>query len=213
MTEATCTVTTWEPNSISHSFSVGELAPNCEAKIVDDEVGLHEVKQGERGELWVRAPNVMKGYWGRPEATRETLTEDGWLRTGDIAYIDKENKLFIVDRKKELIKVKGIQVAPAELEALLLDHPAVADAAVVGVTIKGEEAPRAYIVLNQEQKATAEDINAFMATRISKSKRLTGGVCFTDAIPKNPSGKILRKILRDKAKAEVGDSDARESRL
>ncbi|OCL01979.1 acetyl-CoA synthetase-like protein, partial [Glonium stellatum] len=219
MTEATCTVTTWPPNSISHSFSVGELAPNCEAKIVEDEAGQHEVKQGERGELWVRAPNVMMGYWGKPEATRETLTEDGWLRTGDIAYMDEENRLFIVDRKKarmsenELIKVKGLQVAPAELEALLLDHPAVADAAVIGVTIKGEEAPRAYIVLNQGQKATAEDINAFMETRISKSKRLTGGIRFIDAIPKNPSGKILRKILRDQAKADVGDSDARESRL
>lgn len=112
---ATCTVTTWEPNSISHSFSVGELAPNCEAKIVDDEAGLHEVKQGERGELWVRAPNVMKGYWGRPEATRETLTEDGWLRTGDIAYIDKENKLFIVDRKKVRMSAMNCEKSLQEL--------------------------------------------------------------------------------------------------
>lgn len=91
------------------------MAPNCEAKIVDDEVGLHEVKQGERGELWVRAPNVMKGYWGRPEATRETLTEDGWLRTGDIAYIDKENKLFIVDRKKVRMSAMNCEKSLQEL--------------------------------------------------------------------------------------------------
>lgn len=213
MTEATCTVTSFEPNAISLSFSVGELAPNCEAKIVDDETGQHEVKQGDRGELWVRAPNIMKGYWRKPEATKEALTEDGWLRTGDIAYMDEKNHIFIVDRKKELIKVKGIQVAPAELEALLLDHHAVADAAVIGVTIKGEEAPRAYIVLNKGEKATAKEIAEFMKTRVNRSKWLTGGIRFVDAIPKNPSGKILRKILRDQAEAEVGDSDARESRL
>ena len=89
--------------------------PNCEAKIVDDDAGLHEVKQGERGELWVRAPNVMKGYWGKPEATRETLTEDGWLRTGDIAYMDKENKLFIVDRKKVRMSAMSCEKSLREL--------------------------------------------------------------------------------------------------
>jgi acyl-CoA synthetase (AMP-forming)/AMP-acid ligase II len=134
MTEVTCAATGFHPNLFSESFSVGELLANCEAKIVLDEEGKVEAEQGERGEIWVRAPNVMKGYWNKPDATRETLTPDGWLKTGDVAYVDGDNHFFIVDRKKELIKVKGLQVAPAELEAILLDHPEVQDAAVIGVT-------------------------------------------------------------------------------
>jgi 4-coumarate--CoA ligase len=135
MTELTCSATTFHPNKKSNSFSVGELLANCEAKIVLDEVGTVEAPQGERGEIWVRGPNVMKGYWNKPEATQETLTEDGWLKTGDVAYVDEERNIFIVDRKKELIKVKGLQVAPAELEAILLDHPEVQDAAVIGISV------------------------------------------------------------------------------
>jgi 4-coumarate--CoA ligase len=115
---------------------------------------------------------------------------------------------------QELIKVKGNQVAPAELEALLLEHPAVQDAAVVGVTINGEELPRAYIALQENGQGTTEkDIASWLATKVAKHKRLAGGVKFVDAIPKNPSGKILRKILRDQAKIEVGDGPVRESRL
>jgi acyl-CoA synthetase (AMP-forming)/AMP-acid ligase II len=135
MTEATCALTTFAPDRFSSSFSVGELLANCEAKIVLDEEGKVEAPQGERGEVWARAPNIMKGYWNKPEATKATITKDGWLRTGDIAYVDKDGHFFIVDRMKELIKVKGLQVAPAELEALLLDHADVQDAAVVGVTV------------------------------------------------------------------------------
>ncbi|KAL2357169.1 putative 4-coumarate-CoA ligase [Cryomyces antarcticus] len=212
MTEATCSVCGWDPNEISESFSVGELNANCEAQIMTDD-GLTEVPQGERGELWVRAPNIMKGYWNKPEATKETLTEDGWLKTGDVAYVDKYGKFFIVDRKKELIKVKGIQVAPAELEALLLDHPAIADAAVIGVTIKGEELPRAYLVQKEGENTSADEIQEFMKKRVSRTKWLAGGIRFVDTVPKNPSGKILRKLLREQAKAEVGDSEARAARL
>lgn len=153
MTEVTCAATTFDPSKYSDSFSVGELVPNCEAKIVLDDEGKVEAPQGERGEIWVRGPNIMKGYWNKPEATKDTITADGWLKTGDVAYIDQHNHFFIVDRKKvtrdygarqkrrvltrsqELIKVKGLQVAPAELEALLLDHPDVQDAAVIGVTV------------------------------------------------------------------------------
>jgi 4-coumarate--CoA ligase len=135
MTEVTCAATTFDPSKTSTSFSVGELVPNCEAKIVLDDAGNVEAPVGERGEIWVRGPNVMRGYWGKPEATAETLTADGWLKTGDVAYVDKEGHFFIVDRKKELIKVKGLQVAPAELEAILLDHPEVQDAAVIGVPL------------------------------------------------------------------------------
>lgn len=133
MTEVTCAATTFDPSKYSASFSVGELVPNCEAKIVLDDEGAVEAAQGERGEIWVRGPNVMKGYWNKPDATRETFGPGGWLKTGDVAYVDAEGHFFIVDRKKELIKVKGLQVAPAELEAMLLDHPEVQDAAVIGV--------------------------------------------------------------------------------
>lgn len=188
MTEITCTATGWHPTARSESSSVGELAPNAEAKIVPaDGSSDDELPRRERGELWIRAPNVMKGYWNKPAATAETLTPDGWLKTGDIAYADDDGFLWIVDRKKELIKVKGNQVAPAELEALLLENEGLADAAVVGVTIKGEEVPRAYVVRSEKgQGLTEQDVVAFMDGRVSKTKRLAGGVKFVDAIPKNP---------------------------
>jgi len=189
MTEVTCAATTFAPDKRSDSFSVGELLANMEAKIVLDEDGKIEAPQGERGEIWVRGPNVMRGYWNKPAATKETLTADGWLRTGDVAYVDKGNDFFIVDRKKELIKVKGLQVAPAELEAMLLEHPEVQDAAVIGVPHHGDEAPRAYIVPHTPDKAVpeiAECIKTWLAERVSRHKRLEGGVHFIDAIPKNP---------------------------
>ncbi|KAK2871798.1 hypothetical protein FQN49_002822 [Arthroderma sp. PD_2] len=184
------------------SSSVGELNANCEARIMAED-GVTELGRNQRGEIWVRGPNVMKGYWGRPEATWETLTEDGWLKTGDIGYVTDEGKFFIVDRKKELIKVKGNQVAPAELEGVLLDHPAVADAAVIGITRDGEEYPRAYISLKVGATATAKDIVSYMKKNVAPTKRITGGVVFVEEIPKNPSGKILRKELRERAAREV----------
>lgn len=211
MTEITCSACGMEPNAVATDATVGELNPNIEARIVGEDG--EEMGVGERGEFWVRGPNVMKGYWRKPEATAETLTADGWLKTGDVAYRDESGFVYIVDRKKELIKVKGNQVAPAELEALLLDHPAVQDAAVVGVTINGEELPRAYVALQADQTATPREIADWLAQKVARHKRLAGGVKFVDAIPKNPSGKILRKALRDLAKTEVGDAPVRESRL
>ncbi|KAF1983134.1 acetyl-CoA synthetase-like protein [Aulographum hederae CBS 113979] len=210
MTEATCSVISWHPLVRSESFSVGELLPNCSARIMAED-GMTEVPQGERGEIWISAPNVMKGYWKKPAATRDTMSDDGWLKTGDIAYVDEKGLFYIVDRKKELIKVKGNQVAPAELEALLLDHAAVGDAAVIGVTVSnnGEELPRAYIVLAEGKAATAEEIQEWFNTKVTRIKRLSGGIKFVDAIPKNPSGKILRKLLRDQAKAEFATPMAR----
>jgi 4-coumarate--CoA ligase len=168
-----------------------------------------------RGELWVRAPNIMKGYWKRPDATRDTLTPDGWLKTGDIAYVDDAGKFYIVDRKKELIKVKGHQVAPAELEALLRAHPAIADAAVIGVpTPHGDEAPRAYIVRQPHaatsRSITPEAVQALVATNAARHKRLTGGVRWVDAIPRDPSGKILRRQLKERAKEEDEGDEGRE---
>ncbi|CAL5871709.1 uncharacterized protein PFLUO_LOCUS5962 [Penicillium psychrofluorescens] len=193
----------WDPTEKSFSASVGELNANCEAKIMAEDGVTEIVDRNKRGELWVRGQNIMKGYWRNPEATKSTKTEDGWLKTGDIAFVDDQDKFFVVDRMKELIKVKGNQVAPAELEALLLEQPAVADAAVIGIAINNDEAPRAYIVLKPGQTATAEDIVQFMEGKVSAFKRITGGVRFIEAIPKNPSGKILRKTLREQAKEEL----------
>ncbi|KAI9845170.1 MAG: hypothetical protein M1837_005055 [Sclerophora amabilis] len=212
LTEATCWVLGWDPRDPGKPGSVGELAANCEAMIIDQD-GITELGCEQRGEIWIRAPNVMKGYWRNPTATKEALTEDRWLKTGDVAYYDKEGKFFIVDRIKEMIKVKGNQVAPAELEAILLEHPSVADAAVIGVQRNDEEHPRAYIVTKQGTRTTAEEIVQFMEKRASRTKRITGGVVFIQSIPRNPSGKILRKYLRERAKAEHGASQPRASKL
>lgn len=165
------------------------------------------------GELWCRGPNVMKGYWRNPKATAETLTPDGWLKTGDIAYVDDDGLFFIVDRKKELIKVKGNQVAPAELEALLLEHPGIADAAVIGIpTEDGDEKPRAFIVRQigpAGESLTASEVAKFVEGKVVRYKRLAGGVEFVDAIPKNPSGKILRRQLRDQTRERMRREGAR----
>lgn len=196
MTELTCAALGYPPHEHSASFSVGEVMAGCEAKIVLDDEGKVEAKTGERGEIWVKGPNVMKGYWRKPEATRETM-HDGWLKTGDVAYVDEERHFFIVDRKKELIKVKGLQVAPAELEAMLLENADVQDAAVIGVPHNGDEAPRAYIVPQTPEKATpevAESIKKWLAERVSKHKRLEGGVHFLEAIPKNPVSLLLKRV-------------------
>ncbi|KAH8690843.1 putative 4-coumarate-CoA ligase [Talaromyces proteolyticus] len=215
MTEVTCSLLGWEPDKISTSHSVGWPNANSEAKIMSlpDETAdsndfstLKELGPNQSGELWVRGPQVMKGYWRNPKATAETLTPDGWLRTGDIAYYDEEEKFFISGRLKELIKVKGLQVAPAELDGVCLESEGVADAAVVGVTIGNQEHPRAYIVLQHgvpATKNTAERIAHQVNAKLSQHKRITGGIVFADSLPKNPSGKILRRLLRDQAQKEV----------
>jgi len=148
----------------------------------------------------------MQGYWRNPKATAETITPEGFLKTGDICFQDGKGHFHVVDRKKELIKVKGHQVAPAELEAILLEHHEVSDAAVIGVAVNGNELPRAYIVLSEGGTATPAEIANWMSTKVAKHKRLLGGVKIIDSIPKNPSGKILRKFLREQAIKEVGNS-------
>ncbi|KAF4236380.1 hypothetical protein CNMCM6457_002362 [Aspergillus fumigatiaffinis] len=200
MTETTSIVTAWHPLERSDDASVGELVPNCEARVVADDA-VTELGRNQPGELWVRGLNVMKGYWRNKKATEECLTSDGWLKTGDVAYIDDDNKWHIVDRKKELIKVKGNQVAPAELEGLLIEHPAIADVAVIGIPHGNDEQPRAYVVLQAGKAASPEEIANFLNSRVSRIKRVTGGVVFVDSIPKNPSGKILRKVIWDMDKS------------
>jgi acyl-CoA synthetase (AMP-forming)/AMP-acid ligase II len=176
--------------------SSGFALPNIVCKLVDPETG-EEVGPGGRGELWVKGPNVMSGYLNNPEATAITLDDEGYLHTGDVAEVTDEGVFSIVDRVKELIKYKGYQVPPAELEALLLTHEKVADVAVIGVKdAEGEEVPKAFVV-RQEAGAdlTAEDVMAFVAERIAPHKKIRV-VEFIDQIPKSASGKILRKDLR-----------------
>jgi 4-coumarate--CoA ligase len=169
------------------------------------------------GELWCTGPNIMKGYWRNPKATGETLHYDAdgtkWLKTGDIAYVDEAGHFFIVDRKKELIKVKGNQVAPAELEALLLEHDGIADAAVIGMpTEDGDEKPRAFVVRQvnkQGENLTEDEVKKFVENKVVRYKRLAGGVEFVETIPKNPSGKILRRQLRDATRERLRKEGAR----
>ena len=174
----------------------GVTVPNAECRIVDPVTGEDQPVGGE-GELWVRGPMVMKGDLNNPEATAATVDADGWLHTGDIAVIDEDGHVTIVDRVKELIKYKGFQIAPAELEALLLTHPAIADAAVIGILDdEAGEIPRAFIVVKPGQEVTAEEITAFTQERVATYKVIRD-VVFVEAIPKSPSGKILRRMLRD----------------
>jgi len=174
--------------------SVGVTAPNTEMLIVDPASGEEQGVGGD-GEVWVRGPQVMAGYLNNPEATAATIDEQGWLHTGDIGHVDEDGHLFIVDRMKELIKYKGFQVAPAELEALLLTHPAVADAAVVGrIDDEAGEIPVGFIVLREGQTVTEADIAAFVAGQVAHYKQLRR-VNFIDAVPKSASGKILRRLL------------------
>jgi acyl-CoA synthetase (AMP-forming)/AMP-acid ligase II len=188
-------VTSDEPSTNKYG-SIGHLVSNTECRVVDPATG-DDVAAGQDGEIWLRGPQVMSGYLNCPEATRATIDADGWLHSGDIGHADADGSFYVVDRLKELIKYKGMQVAPAELEALLLTHPAIADAAVV--PLKDEEAgevPRAFIVL--KAPATAGEVMAFVAERVAAYKKIRR-VDFIDVIPKSPSGKILRRLLRDVA--------------
>ena len=176
--------------------TVGVTAPNTESRIVDPETG-EDQGVGGVGELWVRGPQVMMGYLNNPEATAITIDSDGWLRTGDMAMIDDEGFVTIVDRLKELIKYKGFQVAPAELEAFLLTHPAIADAAVIGVPdVEAGEIPRAFVVLKPGQQVSAEDITKFMEGHVATYK-VIHDIVFIDEVPKSASGKILRRMLKN----------------
>lgn len=183
--------------------TVGVIAPNMECRFVDPATG-EDVGVGERGELLCRGPNVMKGYLNNPDATAVTLDDDGWLHTGDVAVIDAGGLVSIVDRVKELIKYKGYQVPPAELEALLLTHPDIADAAVVGVRDEeGEEVPKAFVVLQQNASLDAAGVMEFVASQVAPHKKVRV-VEFIEAIPKSASGKILRKDLRAREASSQG---------
>ena len=175
--------------------SIGAPVANTECRVVDPAT-REDVDPGQDGEIWIRGPQVMLGYLNCPDATRATVDDEGWLHTGDIGHADADGDFFIVDRLKELIKYKGMQIAPAELESLLLSHPAVADAAVVSQKDEAAgEIPRAFVVL--KAPATAEELMLFVAQRVASYKKIRR-LDFIDAIPKSPSGKILRRQLREK---------------
>ena len=177
-----------------------------------------EVPVGETGELWIKGPNVFKGYHNNAEGTRNALTPDGYFKTGDIGYQDKDGNFFITDRVKELIKYKGFQVAPAELEGLLTSHPAIEDVAVVGLydQVRATEVPRAYVVLKDgvvAQEQMQEEIAEWLQEKVANHKRLRGGVRFVEQIPKSASGKILRRVLKVRAAEEGKEKGARKEGL
>ena len=183
--------------------SVGFPLPNTECRIVDLETGA-PLGPDRRGEICIRGPQTMAGYLGRPDATAAMIDGDGWLHTGDVGYVDEDGFLVVVDRVKELIKFKGMQVAPAELEAVLLTHPAVADAAVIpSPDLEAGEVPKAFVVLRGE--ASQEEILAFVAARVAPHKRVRL-LEVVDQIPKSPSGKILRRVLVERERAREGSS-------
>lgn len=212
--------------------SIGPLAPSTYGKIVDDvgkslpanvpgELLIKASRNMHHSSIWFvnhnsrrngslhssqQGPQVMLGYLDEPDKTSECLSKSGWLRTGDVAQYDEDGFFYITDRLKELIKVRGYQVAPAELEALLLTHEHVSDAAVIQIPCEvSGELPRAYVVKKEDEasaKTSEIDVYEWMKERSAPHKRLDGGVIFTDTIPKSASGKILRRILRDQAAAE-----------
>ncbi|KAF9073171.1 AMP binding protein [Rhodocollybia butyracea] len=197
--------------------SVGVLLGNLQGRLVDpnhdgEDHLAKDVKEGEPGELWMRGPSIMKGYLNNPTANKNSITADGYFKTGDIAIRDEDGFYYIVNRKKELIKYKGFQVAPAELEGVLLTHPDIADVGVIGIEDIEEatELPRAYIVhANPSKVSTDENRQAFsksvakwLENKVARHKYLRGGVVLIDEIPKSASGKILHRHLRDLAKRE-----------
>ena len=183
--------------------SIGPPAPDVEQRVVDMETGLIDLGPNELGELLVRGANVMRGYYNQPEATAAAIDADGWLSTGDLVKIDEDGYVFVFDRKKELIKYSGFQVPPAELEGILLEHAAVADAAVIGKEDHEHgEIPKAFVVLKAGSAASDRELMDYVAEQVATFKRVRE-IEFVDAIPKNPSGKLLRRVLVERERARA----------
>ncbi|CAG8774488.1 14675_t:CDS:2, partial [Racocetra persica] len=185
--------------------SIGKLISNVKAKILSKDG--HELGYNEFGALYIKGPNVMKGYLNNKKATDAVFDKDGFFETGDVAYADDQGNFFIVDREKELIKYKGFQVAPAELESILLTHDAVSDAAVIGDYCEAEatEIPIAYVTIkngHEQSQDLVKQIQSYVNEKVAPHKKLRGGVLFIDKIPKSDFGKILRRVLKDKLKQD-----------
>ena len=204
MTETSPVTHIVRPDGENRAGSIGQELEDTECRIVDVESG-EDAAEGERGELWIRGPQVMAGYLNNDEATAETIDSDGWLHTGDIAVRDEDGFYFIVDRLKELIKYKGFQVPPAELEAILINHPDVADVAVIGIQDEDAgEIPKAYVVAAGDAELDHTELMDYVAKQVSPQKKVRL-IEEIDEIPKSASGKILRRELRDR------DPDAAEA--
>lgn len=182
--------------------SVGVLCPGVYCKVIDPDTGKI-LGKFQAGELCFKGQVIMKGYTGDKKSTEQTIDKEGWLHTGDVGYYDEDHYFFIVDRLKELIKYKAFQVAPAELEAILLSNEKVKDAAVIGLPdeVSGE-LPLAFVVKQDGVELTEKEVQEFVAAKVSHSKKLRGGVRFIDEIPKNLSGKILRRELKAMLKVQ-----------
>ena len=204
LTEVTA-ITNETPLSRPKPDSVGMCVSDTTEKVVSAETG-RELPPGEAGELLVRGPQVMQGYWNQPEATAEALTADGWLRTGDICRFDEDGYVYVLDRKKDAINYKGYQVAPAELEAVLRQHPSVMDAAVIPKSdVIAGEIPKAFVVARPGQRPTTRDIIQFVEDRVAPHKRIRE-VEFVWEIPKTPAGEILRRELIERERARSRES-------
>jgi len=200
-----------ETSPVTHATPPGQFKPgsigvaisNTECRVVDPDG--NDLGVGEDGEIWIRGPQVMKGYLNNPAATAATIDEEGWLHTGDIGHVDADNHWYIVDRLKELIKYKGFQVPPAELEGLLLTHPAVADSAVIPIPDEeAGEVPKAFVVLKPGAEATPEEMMEHVAGHVAHYKQIRF-LDIVDEIPKSASGKILRRVLKDREREARGE--------
>ncbi|KAL3456502.1 hypothetical protein BJX64DRAFT_270613 [Aspergillus heterothallicus] len=204
MTESTGSVTTMPWGQSDSSGSISPLLPNTRLRIVNEQ--LKDVGPEEEGEILLKGPMISKGYFDNPQATLDSFTPDGWYKTGDIG-VHKNGRTYVVDRKKELIKYKGLQVSPVEVEEFLRTHDSVADVAVVGVPdpdAQGNELPRAYVVLKPGKTITEGELKDYIKSNLARHKQLRGGIVFIDEIPKSASGKVLRRILRDQARSSTG---------